>query len=373
MNQNILSLLTVLCIFGSSFALTNSARAQGSLTPPGAPAPSMVSLSQIYARLDARISITNSSTAVTLSQPGSYYLTTNLTVLSGTAITITTNDVALDLNGFTISSSAASAAGTAVGLNTGLINITVRDGFIQSGVTNKAATYAGPGFNYGIYGTGLTNITISSVSINGVLDAGIFLGAENSTVVENCTVTTAGSYGIEASTVKNSIAIGCGNTAIYADLVSDCRGISSGSGYGIEASTALNCYGQSSGSVGLGATTAQNCYGYCTGASSGLNATTAQNCYGYSSTGDGINAYLALNCDGTSSSGTADGVVASYLAQNCYGSSSDGDGLYAGYIAIGCLGSSTGSIGLAAYIGNSSVGTTDTGTAEAVTYKYNMQ
>src|SRR6478609_1827254 len=71
--------------------------AQGSLTPPaGAPAPVMKSLSQIEPRTPV------SSAPFTINQPGSYYLTTNLTISSGTAITIATNDVTLDLNGFAL-------------------------------------------------------------------------------------------------------------------------------------------------------------------------------------------------------------------------------------------------------------------------------
>jgi len=49
--------------------------AQGSLTPPGAPAPTMKTLDQI----EARTPITNTTNLVTISQPGSYYLTHNLT------------------------------------------------------------------------------------------------------------------------------------------------------------------------------------------------------------------------------------------------------------------------------------------------------
>ena len=79
--------------------------AQGSLTPPGAPAATMKSLDQVEARtpiLSAPFTITNS---------GSYYLTANLTVSINCGITILASGVTLDLNGFTISSTAASPAG----------------------------------------------------------------------------------------------------------------------------------------------------------------------------------------------------------------------------------------------------------------------
>src|SRR5262249_30290848 len=75
---------------------------QGPLTPPGAPAPTMKTLDQIEARTPI------SSAPFTITNSGSYYLTTNLSVSTGNAITIATNGVTLDLNGFTISSTAAS-------------------------------------------------------------------------------------------------------------------------------------------------------------------------------------------------------------------------------------------------------------------------
>ncbi len=96
--------IIVLAGIVSSFFILHSALAQGALTPPGGPGPVMRSLDQIYARLDARIPITNSSTPVTISTPGSYYLTTNLTVSNGNPITIATNNVTLDLNGCTVAS-----------------------------------------------------------------------------------------------------------------------------------------------------------------------------------------------------------------------------------------------------------------------------
>ena len=76
----------------------STAFAQGSLTPPGVPGPTMLTLNQMEPRTPI------SSAPYTISQPGSYYLTANLTVASGDAIDINANGVTLDLNGFTISS-----------------------------------------------------------------------------------------------------------------------------------------------------------------------------------------------------------------------------------------------------------------------------
>src|SRR5215831_14797408 len=85
--------------------------AQGSLTPPGAPAPGMKTLTQLEPRTPI------ASAPFTISAPGSYYLTTNVSVSAGDAITIATNNVTLDLRGFTISSTAAPSAGRGILLN----------------------------------------------------------------------------------------------------------------------------------------------------------------------------------------------------------------------------------------------------------------
>ncbi len=353
--------------------------AQGSLTPPGAPAPTMKTLAQIEARTPI------SSAPFTISVPGSYYLTTNLTVRSGDAIAIATNGVTLDLNGFTLSSTANPAAGSGVRINSGLRNLTILNGFIQGGVTNNAGTYGGPGFEYGIsYPSGAPlNTRVVGVAVAGCQYYGIYLGFGESTVVESCTVRTVGGLGIVATTIKNSTASDCGGTAISGKQVSDCRGQSS-SGIGLSAITAQNCYGQSSSDIGLYAYTALNCYGFSSSAN-GLSASTAQNCYGYSSSGTALSAYTAQNCYGYSSSGA--GLYAE-TAQNCYGYSIGATGLYADRTAIGCYGSSpSGPRGLYALSANTCVGYRSGGRAiEAIvangcfaisgtnfiTYKYNM-
>jgi hypothetical protein len=301
--------------------------AQGSLTPPGAPAPTMKTLAQIEPRTPI------ASVPFTISSPGSYYLTTNLTVSGGNAITIAANGVTLDLNGFTIASTAASATGTAIQLTGSRMNIIILNGIVSSGVTNNAGVYNGPGFANGIYSsTQPYNVRVVGVSISGCLSYGIYLSTGNSTVVESCTVQTVGGYGIYASAVSHSTANACGYYAIFADTASDCYGYSVGSGIGLYATTANNCYGYSSSYYGLYATTANNCFG---------------------------------------SSSSSTGLFAS-TAQNCYGSSSSGTGLWSSDIAIGCRGYSYSGTGLNAYIANSCRGTTGTGTAQLIIYKYNM-
>ncbi len=78
----------IVCLGVDSFA-------QGPLTPPGSPAPSMKTLQQVEPRTPI------ASLPFTISTPGSYYLTTNLTgVASDTGISISASGVTIDLNGF---------------------------------------------------------------------------------------------------------------------------------------------------------------------------------------------------------------------------------------------------------------------------------
>jgi hypothetical protein len=110
----------------STFSLQPSVVfAQGSLTPPGAPAPTMKTLAQIEPRFPISVLPTN----ITLS--GSYYVVANLVGVAGTnGITITTNNVTVDLNGFSLIGVPGSQDGIAVAIlnnNIAIINGTVRN------------------------------------------------------------------------------------------------------------------------------------------------------------------------------------------------------------------------------------------------------
>jgi hypothetical protein len=92
---------------GAAVLLTVSAAfvfGQGDLTPPGAPAPTMKTLTQVEPRTPII------SLPFTASQPGSYYLTANLSSTAG-GIRITAADVTIDLNGFTITGPGAGSSG----------------------------------------------------------------------------------------------------------------------------------------------------------------------------------------------------------------------------------------------------------------------
>ena len=294
----------------SAFSLQPSALlGQGSLTPPGAPAPTMKTLAQVEPRTPI------GSAPFTISQPGSYYLTTNLTVSTGDAITIATNGVTLDLNGFTIRSTAASATGYGILINR-VNDITIANGHIRGGVTNNGnGVFNGSGFRHGICYSDMwpVNVLVTRVSVSGCLSTGIHLN-DRSTVVEFCTVRMVGDVGIYASTVRQSCAIDCGGSAIDGDQVSDCRGESS-YGTGIYATTALNCHGSSSTGTGVRATTAQNCYGYSSSSYGVYAIRTATGCYGESISGTGLYAQNAATCTGYRTGGRA---IQATIANGCY-------------------------------------------------------
>lgn len=307
-------------------ALANQAAAQGALTPTSSPGPIMKSLDQIEARTPISLA------PFTITNSGSYYLTGNLRVTTGSAITIATNNVTIDLNGFTISSVANPASGAGILLNSRVRNISIFNGFIQGGVTNNnLGAYSGIGFTSGIDQTGIlpANVRVSQVSVQGCLSHGIKFVAGNSTLVESCTVLTVGGIGINASVVRGCVVSDCGGDGIQANQVSDCR--SDAAGTGIFADTVLNSYGSSSTSF------------------SGIAGAVVQNSRGSSQSGTGLQAYeVAMNSQGVSTSGT---------------------GLNARNAAFSVGSRNAGGTSISATIANGSIAV---GGTNSITYKYNM-
>lgn len=114
---------------------TTSSRAQGALTPPGAPAPTMKTLSEIEARtpVDA---INTPGTALiqyVISQPGSYYLTGNLVGATNqfVCINIQASDVVLDLNGYELLAATNIADGITIS-GFGPRNVVIRNGSLRN-------------------------------------------------------------------------------------------------------------------------------------------------------------------------------------------------------------------------------------------------
>lgn len=350
--------------------------AQGPLTPPGAPAPTMRSLDQIEARTPI------SSVPYFINSSGSYYLTKNLTVSSGSAITINVNDVTLDLNGFTLfSTQNPASSASAITAVSGVRNVAIANGTISSGVTLSGGNYSGSGFGYGIYLANAVTARVSHVSVTGCVNHGIYLGL-NSTVVENCTVDTVGGYGIAAGAVLNSTVMNSYN-GISGNNVNNCSA-SKCLLYGINAATVSNCYASTTGfnTPAILAITASNSWGDATD-DCGVRASNVDNCYGTttgSSSGGGVYGVTVNNSRGDSF-GSCVGLRADELASNSYGHNfSTGPGLVAsnaehcsGYaagaangldveVATGCTGiSATSGKGINAVVANGCKGQSNSG------------
>ncbi len=164
------------------FAPASLARAQGSLAPPGAPAPIMRSLQQIEPRTVI------SSIPFSINQSGSYVLAANLTGASGqNGISIWASNVTLDLGGFELRGVTGSWHGV-------FINNNLQDIVVHNGQANGW----GRG---GVYGANVRGSRVENVLARGnggshpsIEGAGIRLGHE--AVVRNCQALANVSFGI---------------------------------------------------------------------------------------------------------------------------------------------------------------------------------
>jgi hypothetical protein len=116
-------MVTVLWMFDQCLTVGH---AQGSLTPSGGPEPTFKTLSQVEPRTPI------SSIPVILTDPGSYYFTTNLVQPNNApGITLSASDITLDLNGFALIGTNGPSAGITTG-GTVRTNICIRNGTIRN-------------------------------------------------------------------------------------------------------------------------------------------------------------------------------------------------------------------------------------------------
>lgn len=355
----------------STLLAISTAYSQGPLTPPGAPAPTMKTLSQVEPRTDIKTVAGNNVAEHVITQPGSYYLTGNIGITKSNGINIQSGGVTLDLMGFRIAKTGGTP-GVAIQITgNGLKDITIRNG-----------TLAGPGLTDGILELVTDdpiNVRVSDLNVSGCSNQGIDLGVHPSTSVENCSVSGVGTVGINAGEIRNSTAVDCGGDAILASgNVVDSRGISTG-GRGIDAEgNVTNSFGTSSGSDGI------SCGGNVFN-SVGMANTTSQvadgieaignvsNSIGKSNGANGIYTDANVtNSEGTTTGGfsSSDGIDSGTSVTNSVGESAGGDGINALFTVRDSYGSTTGSgsAGIRCYIANSCSFTGGLATS----FKYNM-
>jgi len=228
---------------------------------------------------------------IQINEPGSYVLTSNLTVTTGNAININADNVTLDLNGHGI---------------------------------------YGPGTGYGIYARNQFNIAIKNGIVRG-FHFGIYLvndadhqGAGHR--IEGIQASNNSGYGIYAcySTVTNCTANNNGYDGIYAydSTVTNCTANNNGS-YGIYASrsTVTNCTANNNGASGICA-----------------SDSTVTNCTANNNDTNGIYAPLSTVTNCTANNNDRDGIYARCsTATNCTANYNGSYGIYASKsIVKGC-------------------------------------
>jgi len=302
--------------------------AQGPLTPPGAPAPTMKTLDQVEARTPV------SAAPLTITASGSYYLTGNLTVATGNAITIASDNVTLDLNGFTISSTAPSpGSGIGVALASIRKNVVIRNGNILGLTTFVAGVFTPGGFLDGVGNTNTSsvNLRVSDLNVLGMASDGINLATTTvpTFVVERCNITNCAGFGIQAAVIRECSADTTGNAAISGDCVYACSGETVNTG----SATA-------SGVSGL--SIVDNCRGIAV-SGSGLQGIAVSNSRGTSTFGRGLAGTTVFNCEGISTSGTLGLDATNGTASFCRARRDGGVALLAAN-AIGCTVIGTGTV-----------------------------
>jgi hypothetical protein len=186
-----------------SIFLLYSALGQGALTPPGAPAAMMKSLDQIEPRTPVNTNTTpgNPFAQFVISQPGSYYLTGNLTsagVNNQQLIEIVTNNVTLDLNGFSLLGIQAVVSGypsvfdSAIFITNNCNNVIVRNGIV-SGWGNNGITTSGANSTF-------EHLTVSDNFFGGIVCYG-------NSAIKDCLVVSNAWYGVTVNGNGGSLVI----------------------------------------------------------------------------------------------------------------------------------------------------------------------
>jgi hypothetical protein len=213
------------------FAMTITGFCQGSLTPPGAPAPSMKTLDQIEARTPIE------SLPFTITNSGAYYLTSNLTYSGvGHGIIVNQSDVTIDLNGFGLIGNAG--ASNAIYVATSVNNFSVRNGSIRVWKLGLNATNNASGI--------FSDLLLMNCTAGG-------LTSGNGSIVERCTAISISGYGISTgngSIIRNCIAQLCsagginvnpGSSVQHCTLTQNTgTGITTGSACSVKDCTLLN-------------------------------------------------------------------------------------------------------------------------------------
>ncbi len=287
----------VLSLSALTLIITGTVLYASPLNPPAGP---VASTFKTLFEVEPRIAINATNTPgdadslFKITQPGSYYLTGNITGVVGKhGIEIVASGVTLDLNGFDLAGFAGMGPFDGVSVTVGgLSNIAVVNGSVR---------------NWGDEGVSLGTTDAINCRVEGVLVAGnMGLGIHTGTggMVSNCTAYQNTQNGIDAgsggsvSNCKSSFNTGVGIVSGNGCTVSNCTTFYNAS-FGIVAGagcTISNCTAHQNAISGIAASfgcTISNCSAYVnTGAGITTSANcTISNCTVYGNTGPGINAF----------------------------------------------------------------------------------
>ena len=352
-NRTALS-LSALALAGVAGGVLTSLLAAGPLNPPAGP---VTSTYKTLTEVEPRIAINAANTPgagasiYKITQPGSYYLTANVTGGAGRhGIEIAASGVTLDLMGFDLVGVPGSLDGvtvTVAGVNIAVVNGSVRswggDG-VDLATAIPINTRVEQVHASGNTGTGIltsSGSTVSNCSASFNVASGIHTGnggaVTNSSATGNgvigistlggCTVTNCAGY----KNSGNGIQVGVGCTvADSSSFDSGGQGISTGS-----RCTVSGC--SSSANTGTGIDTSFDCViteCLASGNSGGGIATDVRcsiaNCAASGNTGNGISTLAGstlTNCSADSNTGNGFNTLSTSTISNCSAYSNQGDGI----------------------------------------------
>ena len=254
------SRITVL--IAATIGIVVSVRA-GDLTPPnGAIEPTMKTLTEV----EPRTAIRAADMPKNIMSPGSYYLVENIAT-AGNGIAISSDNVTLDLMGFTLSG----GTGSGITVVSTRRNITIKNGIVrgwaQSGIMANNASDSHfqdlilanngtvPNNDRGL-GTGNTCVVSNCTAVENGSD-GFWLG--NANIVTNCVARGNGRFGIHLSsgTVRNCTARNNVNSGIRSSqgaVIEGCTASGSTTLHGIQAGNGTivrNCITENNAGSGI--------------------------------------------------------------------------------------------------------------------------
>jgi parallel beta-helix repeat protein len=261
-------------------SLAAAAATAGPLSPPSGP---VTSTSKPLAEVEPRVAVnaTNTPESATalhvISQPGSYYLTGNLTGVSGRdGILITASNVTLDLSGFTLTGVPGSKRG--IYYTVGLQGVVIVNGTVTAWGEGGVYTTGGG------YGGRMERIHANANNGDGIV-------VNNSMIVSNCSATDNTGNGIETFTsaaVTNCTASRNGNHGLattVGGIFTDCVAYdNAGNGFTatFTSSTIERCVASRNGGHGF-SLSSNSKISFCNAYENGLNGiVVSSNCRAFS-------------------------------------------------------------------------------------------